>query len=284
MKFFRIASIFIALLFASGHAGVNRISASRMFPQKTQVSHVVSHKMLGTKSHTLVSSDISHSKITASNGTKKSGTKSTNKKESVHPKISHKSKLGTTTTTTTTRYITKMIKKPETVMISKPKSKLVTKKKPELATKPWSKVITKSWARMISKPAPKPAPGLPSDTLYWPYRDNQSNFMYYPGHKHRLGGIYNREGPTGPLYSHTTPIGSLYPTHETFFASPHTKPTPRDLRRSPKKPASQPLKETVLSLQKSKAGLLHESTIINQDLLLLKAEAIHQKEIANDEV
>jgi hypothetical protein len=264
MKFFQIASIFIALLFASGHAGVNRISATRMFPQKTQVSHVVSHKMLGTKSHNEVSSDISHSKITASNGTKKSGTKSTHKKVSVHPKISQKSKLGTTTTTT--RYITKMIKKPKTVMISRPKTKLVTKKKPELATKPWSKVITKSWARMISKPAPKPAPKLPSDTLYWPYRDNQSDFMYDPDHKHRLGGIYSREGPTGPLYSHTTPIGSLYPTHETFFASPHPNPKPRDLRRSPKKPAYQPLKETVLSLQKSKAELLHESTIINQDL------------------
>lgn len=260
MKFFQIASIFIALLFASGHAAANRISATRMFRQKKQVSHLVSHKALGTKSHTEVSPHSSQSKITASNGTQKSGTKSTNKKVSVNPKKSHKSKSGTTTTRT--RYMTKMIKKPKTVMISNPKTKLVTKKKPELATKPWSKVITKSWARMISKPAPK----LPSDTLYWPYRDNQSKFIYDPVHNHRLGGIYSREGPTGPLYSHTTPIGSLYPTHDTFFASPHPDPTSRDLRGSPKKPASQPLKKTVLSLQISKAGLLHESTIINQDL------------------
>lgn len=162
-----------------------------------------------------------------------------------------------------------MIKKPKTIIKSKPKTKLVTKKKTKLATKPWSKVITKSWARMISKPAPKPAPKLPSDTLYWPYHLDRSNFIYHPGHKHRLGGIYSREHAMGHLYSHTTPIGTIYPSNETFFASPHLKPkpnTPRDLLGSQKIQASQPLKETLFLLQKTKAGLLHESTIINQDL------------------
>jgi hypothetical protein len=137
--------------------------------------------------------------------------------------------------------MTKMIKKPKTVMISKPRTKLVTKKKTKLATKPWSKVITKSWARMISKPAPKLVPKLPSDTLYWPYREDRSNFIYHPGHKHRLGGIYSREGPMGLLYSHTTPIGTLYPANETFFASPNPKPKPntsRDLPGSKKIKAS----------------------------------------------
>jgi hypothetical protein len=61
MKFFQIASIFIALLFASGHAAANRISAKRMFPQKTQVSHVTTHKALGAESHTKVSSHVAHS-------------------------------------------------------------------------------------------------------------------------------------------------------------------------------------------------------------------------------
>jgi hypothetical protein len=61
MKFFQIASIFIALLPASGHAVVNRISAKRMFPQKTQVSHVTTLKALGAESHTEVSSPVSHS-------------------------------------------------------------------------------------------------------------------------------------------------------------------------------------------------------------------------------
>ena len=44
MKSFQIATLFIALLFAIAHAIPNKISATRMFAQKIQVSHVSEHK------------------------------------------------------------------------------------------------------------------------------------------------------------------------------------------------------------------------------------------------
>lgn len=322
MKFFQIASLFIALLFASGHAAGNRRGATRMFPQEKQVSHVTARKMLGTKSHAEVSSQSSSSKITANKGKKKSGTESTNKKVSVHPKKSHKTQnQSTKTTTTTTRYITKMVPK----VITKP----APKPEPKAKTKRWSKVITRYWAKVISKPKPepptelipslipspkpdrgpeptpaptlkptpeptlKPTPEPKPDTIYWPYREPRGDLVDYPGHNHRLGGIYEKEARMGPLYSHKTHIGSLMSTHPTFFASPRPHLIP-DFRkphhRAPKTQAAlhkelegaQPLKKTVLELLKTKAGLKHESTIISQDLLLLKAVAIHQKEIAHD--
>jgi hypothetical protein len=44
MKSFQIATLFIALLFAIAHAIPNRISATRIFAQINQVSHVSEHK------------------------------------------------------------------------------------------------------------------------------------------------------------------------------------------------------------------------------------------------
>jgi hypothetical protein len=44
MKSFQIATLFIALLFAIAHAIPNKISATRIFAQNNQVSHVSEHK------------------------------------------------------------------------------------------------------------------------------------------------------------------------------------------------------------------------------------------------